>query len=258
MNIAKSERSERVFSSTGQEGLTSDNAKFFAYPVQSGHTSQSVFGRVPRSVMAADACVDFRRFAFKALPVCGADGLKLSAHLAEQDALFGQAWAIYAEAFAGSERRSRREQSRVMRDSRYRFSAVMQEGLVVGVLAWWELSGFCFVEHFAISSAQRSGGFGRRALELLQAHVASPIVVDVAPFGTDLQAARRVAFYSRLGFTYSGQSVTLPAYEGKALEPSNLMAWPVALGHAGREQVLETIGHEIYSRARAVSYPSAV
>ncbi len=258
MNIAMSERSERIFSSTGQEGLTSDNAKFFAYPVQSGRTNQSGFGRVPASLRAVDACVDFRRYAFKALPICGADGLRLSAHLAEQDTVFGQAWAIYAEAFAGSERRTRKEQTRVMRDPRYRFSAVMQEGLVVGVLAWWELSGFCFVEHFAISSAQRSGGFGRRALELLQAHVASPIVVDVAPFGTDCQAARRVTFYSRLGFSYSGHSVTLPAYEGKALEPSNLMSWPVALGREGREQVLETIGHEIYSQECAVSYPSAV
>ncbi len=205
-----------------------------------------------------DGVVDFLRFAFKALPVCGAEGLWLSAHLAEQDEVFKQVWGIYAEAFTGSERRTRREQMRVMRDPSYRFSAIMHGDVVVGVLAWWELPGFCFVEHFAVSSAQRSGGFGRRAMDLLQTHVACPIVVDVAPFGTDRHAARRVAFYNRLGFSYSGQSVMLPAYEGKAIEPSNLMAWPVALDCAGRERVLETIGHEIYGQPVAVPYPSAV
>ena len=202
--------------------------------------------------------VDFRRFAFKNLPVCGSDGLSLSAHLAKQDKVFAQAWAIYAEAFTGLERRTRREQTRVMRHPRYRFSAVMHEGSVVGVLAWWELPGFCFVEHFAVSAAQRSGGFGRRAMALLQEHVACPVIVDVEPFGTDQPAARRVAFYSRLGFSYGGLPVMLPAYEGKAVAPSNLMAWPSALDRAGRERVLEAIGREIYGQPDAVPYTSAV
>jgi ribosomal protein S18 acetylase RimI-like enzyme len=134
----------------------------------------------------------------------------------------------------------------------------MHEDAVVGVLAWWKLPGFCFVEHFAISSAQRSGGYGRRAMELLQAHAACPIMVDVAPFGADHQAARRVAFYNRLGFKYCGASVTLPAYEGKAAAPSNLMAWQADLDSAGRTRVLEAIGREIYGIHDRVAFPTAV
>ena len=211
MNIAQYERSERIFSSTGQNGLTSYHAKFFAYPLQH-------------------------------------EGLQFSAHLAEKGEIFEQAWAIYIEAFTGLERRSRREQMRVLRHPSYRFSAILHEGAVVGVMAWWKLAGFCFVEHLAISSAERSGGFGRRAIELLQSHVACPIVVDVEPFGTEQNAARRVAFYSRLGFGYSGKSVTLPAYEGKPTAPSNLMAWGMELNGAGRERVLETIEREVYGQ----------
>jgi ribosomal protein S18 acetylase RimI-like enzyme len=204
------------------------------------------------------AAGDFSRFAFQALPVCGNDGLWLTSHLAEQDEVFEQAWTIYAEAFSGHEGRARREQSRVTRHPHYRFSAIMHEDSVVGVLAWWELPGFCFVEHFAISSAQRSGGFGRRAMALLQAHVAGPILMDVDPFGTDYLAARRVAFYQRLGFHYCGTPVMLPAYEGKIAAPSNLMAWPLALDAAGRERALEAIEREIYGQRAAVPYPSAV
>ena len=221
MNIAQYERSERIFSSTGQNGLTSYHAKFFAYPLQH-------------------------------------EGLQFSAHLAEKDEVFRKAWAIYIEAFTGLERRSRREQTLVMRHPCYRFSAILHEGAVVGVMAWWKLAGFCFVEHLAISSAERSGGFGRRAIELLQSHVACPIVVDVEPFGTDQNAARRVAFYSRLGFAYSGKSVTLPAYEGKPAAPSNLMAWGMELDRAGRERVLEAVGREIYNQRVDMPYTSAV
>jgi ribosomal protein S18 acetylase RimI-like enzyme len=172
--------------------------------------------------------------------------------------MFKPVWAIYTEAFTGAARRSRREQAHVMRHPRYRFSAVMHEGSVVGVMAWWELPGFCFVEHFAVSSAHRSGGFGRRAMALLQSHVTGPIVLDVEPFGTDYPAARRVAFYHRLGFTYCGLSVTLPAYEGKEAGPTNFMSWGTELSRAGCERVLEAIGSEIYGLRSEVPYPSAV
>jgi ribosomal protein S18 acetylase RimI-like enzyme len=201
---------------------------------------------------------DLRWCAFQSPPVCGADGLRFSAHLCQKNEVFKQVWSIYTDSFAAVERRSRREQARVMRHPCYRFSAVMSEGVVVGVMAWWDLPGFCFVEHFAISSAHRSGGLGRRVVELLQAHVACPIVLDVAPFGADHQAARRVAFYQRLGFAYCGQSDLLPAYEGRKAAPSNLMAWGITLDRAGRERVLEIIGYEIYGQPSAMPYPSAV
>jgi len=252
MNISQGERSERVFFSTGQNGPTSDSAKFFAYPVQSESAYRAGFGSGHRSGLAVDEAVDFRRFAFKALPVCGSEGLWFSSHLTERDGVFEQVWSVYTEAFTAVERRTRQEQMRVMRDPRYRFSAVMHEHSVVGVLAWWELPGFCFIEHFAIASSQRSGGFGRRAIALLQTHVASPIVLDVEPFGLDHQAVRRVAFYERLGFSYCAQPVFLPAYEGKPIAPTHFMAWRTTLDGAMREHVFDTVTRAIYKQDRAI------
>lgn len=258
MNIAYSERSQGIFSSTGSFGLTSDDAKFFAYPVQSEGLHRAVFSSGPNPGAGLDDGAVFSRFAFKALPVCGKAGLVLTAHLFRQDEVFDQAWAIYEEAFAEGERRSRGEQLHVMSQPGYRFSAVLSDGAVVGVLAWWALSGFCFVEHFAVASAHRSGGFGRRVMELLQAHVAGPIVVDVEPFSTEQTAARRVAFYSRLGFAYCDQAVVLPPYEGKAEAPSNLMAWGLPLDRSSRARVFETICREVYGPGAAALYPRAV
>jgi ribosomal protein S18 acetylase RimI-like enzyme len=172
--------------------------------------------------------------------------LWFSAHLDPQDGMFKQAWSIYNASFSDLERRSLFEQLHAMRQPRYRFSALRLKGTVVGVLGVWDLPGFCFVEHLAIAPEHRSAGYGRRALQTLQRHVRGPVVLDVEPFGTDLDAARRVAFYRRLGFHYCGCQVTLPPYVGKATAPSNLMSWPMALDGGDRERVVETIEREVY------------
>lgn len=246
MNIAHCERPNRVFSSLGQTGLMSDNAKYFAPRIHSENAPLAGLGRGHTPLLAVDTACGFRQRAFKRLPVCGADGLVFSAHLMEHDALFEPAWAIYAEAFTGFERRTRREHSRVLRDPSYRFSAIIQEGVVVGVLAWWDLPEFCFVEHFAISSLQRSGGLGRCAMELLQAHESRPVLVDVEPFGSQQLASRRVAFYARLGFNYCASPILLPPYAGKTTEPSNLMSWSVVLDRTECERVLAAIRCTVY------------
>jgi RimJ/RimL family protein N-acetyltransferase len=160
--------------------------------------------------------------------------------------MFDQAWSIYNASFSDFERRSLFEQMQVMRQPRYRFSAIRKKGAVVGVLGVWHLRDFCFVEHVAIAPEHRSGGYGRRALQALQRHVRGPIILDVEPFGTDLAAARRVAFYQRLGFHYCGHPVSLPPYAGKTAEPSNLMSWPLALDGENRERAVEAIARDVY------------
>lgn len=182
----------------------------------------------------------------QAVPSFNPDGLWFSAHLSPQDGMFKQAWFIYNASFTDSERRSLFEQMQVMHHRRYRFSAIQAEGAVVGVLGIWNLCGFCFLEHLAIAPGLRSGGYGRHALQTLQWYVRGPIVLDVEPFGTDLNAARRVAFYQRQGFHYCGRSVTLPPYMGKGAEPSNLMSWPMALDGKNRERVVEAIERDVY------------
>ncbi|HRR34463.1 MAG TPA: GNAT family N-acetyltransferase [Kiritimatiellia bacterium] len=160
--------------------------------------------------------------------------------------MFQRAWSIYTASFVDFERRSLFEHRHVMRQPRYRFSAILRDQDVVGVIGMWSLPGFCFIEHVAIADAFRSAGLGQRALRAVQRHAVDPVVLDVEPFGTDFFAARRVTFYRRLGFHYCGHPVTLPPYAGKTTEPSNLMAWPMALDEASRVQVVETIEREIY------------
>ncbi len=163
-----------------------------------------------------------------------------------RDARFREAWRIYDASFAEFEKRTHVEQVRIHEHPRYRFSAILHDDQVVGVLACWALPGFWFVEHFAIAEAHRSAGFGGQAVRLLQAHVRGPVVLDVEPAGAKPESVRRIAFYERCGFHYGEQAVVLPAYAGRRAEPSHLMAWPSALDAAARDRALAAIEREVY------------
>lgn len=246
MNISQCEGPVRVFSSADANELPSVSAKEFAESVQSGVNSREVIGAWRRALPGMAGTGTFNRFAFKALPWTEQGGVGLSAHLSQPDETFKRAWSIYTEAFVDFERRSFLEQQTVMARPRYRFSAIRQGAGIVGMLGYWQLPGFCFIEHFAIASSCRSGGLGRRVIRMLQANSRQPIVLDVEPFGSDHSAARRVAFYTRLGFHYCARPVTLPPYAGKETEPSNLMAWPKPLDDAGRALTRSVIEREVY------------
>lgn len=174
------------------------------------------------------------------------DGLWISAHLCHDSALFARAWSIYNGSFVDFERRSLFEQMAVMRLPSYTFRAIMTKGQVVGVLGLWQFEGFSFIEHLAVAPEQRCGGVGRLTMQGVQRTLSSAVVLDVEPFGKSHEAARRVAFYQRLGFHYCAKTVTLPPYDGKLTEPSNLMAWPLPLDQVGREAVVATIEREVY------------
>ena len=187
------------------------------------------------------------------------DGLWLSAHLDPKSEMFSQTWSIYNASFNDVERRTLFEQLLAMRRLRYRFSAIRRKGAVVGVLGFWELEDFCFLEHIAVAPEYRSGGYGRRAIQMLQRLVRKPILLDVEPLDTDENAVRRVSFYQRLGFHYCEHPVALPPYIGKAVVTSNLMSWPMALDAGACEQTLASIEQEIYGlRVVTPRQPKAV
>ena len=188
----------------------------------------------------------FERFAFQSLPIFARDGLWISQHLGASDGLFAEAWRILTASFADYEQRGYREQLATLRLPRYRFSAIGFGDAVVGVLGVWDLPGFRFIEHVAISEAHRSSGFGGRALRLLQQHLGGVVALDVEPASAGEEAVRRVSFYARHGFHLDAQPVTLPPYDGKATGPSHLMVWPHALRPDSRAEMVSQIRGEIY------------
>jgi len=69
-------------------------------------------------------------------------------------------------------------------------------------IAYWQLEGFVFIEHFAVSQALRGGGIGANFMREFLSFINMPVILEVEP--PDTQAAiRRIEFYKRLGFKHN-------------------------------------------------------
>ncbi len=117
------------------------------------------------------------------------------------------------EAFPPEERRPQ-EKQRDFTDHNALFHphAVVEDGMFAGLLNYWSLGNFIYIEHLATLPSLRGGGLGRRILQKLMEKETLPIVLEVEPPTTDL-TRRRIGFYTRCGFTlWDGQDYLQPPY----------------------------------------------
>ena len=113
--------------------------------------------------------------------------------------LFAPLWAIYRESFPRNERRSFDRQQAAFRSDRYRLNAYLENGKIVGLAGYWDFPDYVYVEHLAVDSGLRGGGYGGRMLEDLLRSVAKTVVLEIEPV-EDEATARRLRFYERAGF----------------------------------------------------------
>ena len=69
------------------------------------------------------------------------------------------------DAFPYEERRSPLAQKKCMGDERFHFLEIIDDEKSVGFIALWEFSDYIYIEHIAIDSDKRSGGYGSKTLE---------------------------------------------------------------------------------------------
>lgn len=110
----------------------------------------------------------------------------------------------------------------------------------VGLLSYWQLESFAYVEHFAVHSTLRGKGYGGEAIKSLIEEKRN-IVLEVE-LPTDERTRRRVAFYSRYGLTLCAKEYVQPAYRAGGNEI------PMKLMHCGvdMERDFENIRDCIY------------
>ena len=95
----------------------------------------------------------------------------------------------------------------------------------IGLLTYWNLDNFIYVEHFAIDPKMRSGGYGRKALEELCKLSELPIILEVEIPETE-DAKRRIGFYERFGYKLWTNEYKQPPYrEEDDFLPMHLMAF---------------------------------
>lgn len=148
--------------------------------------------------------------------------------LSAEDRWFAEAFALYESSFPLHEQRTEQKQRALLGCAAYHFDVLLEEGALAGILLYWVLSGYTYIEHFAIHPAQRGKSLGSCALSGFCGECA-PVILEIDP-PVDAIAMRREGFYTRLGFIKNGYAHTHPAYrEAYAPHALVVMSYPQAI-----------------------------
>ncbi len=124
-----------------------------------------------------------------------------------QSPYFNEVEGLMNDAFPQEERRPQ-EAFKWLTDNENHFScnALLYEKRLIGLLTYWDLGRFTYVEHLATWPWVRGKGWGADALAALKVKSSGNIVLEVEP-PVDELTRRRVAFYRRNGFQLWDKSV---------------------------------------------------
>lgn len=156
---------------------------------------------------------------------------------------FDEVYDIMLYSFPESERRSKKDQLGLFSDSRYKIAAERgADGIICVFLAYWELNGVTFLEHFAVAEHLRGGGLGGRFLDELVKGLKGTVCLEAELPETSI-AARRIAFYERHGFILNDyRYIQPPLGEGRVEQPLKVMSYGAAL----TKEQFENIRAEVY------------
>lgn len=157
--------------------------------------------------------------------------------------------AVYKKmesAFPYEERRDSDGQRENFQNSHFNFFEIIDGDTPVGLISPWVFESFVFVEHLAIDSDKRSGGYGSKAIQLLKETYKKPIILEVEP-PTDEQKIKRIRFYERLGFNMNGYDYFQPSFHGTdETVPLKLLSYPSPLSQGEFEDFFKLTRKEVY------------
>ena len=138
-------------------------------------------------------------------------------------------------AFPQEERRDTVQQ-REYSDNNLRFcnNIILENGNSIGMISYWTMGDFYYIEHFAIDPSLRNGGYGKRV------EVEEP---------NDEMSTRRIHFYKRLEFTLHKKPYMQPPYrKGDNGLPMLLMTYGDIDMESDFEKVKKTLYKEVYGQ----------
>lgn len=157
---------------------------------------------------------------------------------------YEEAMTLYASSFPLYEQRLPADQLRVMKDPAFHCNALVENGVFVGILFYWEGTEITYVEHFAVSGECRGRGTGSRALTQLCA-ARSSVILEIDP-PHDPISIRRKNFYQRMGFCENPYAHFHPAYR-PGISPHSLlvMSWPSPLSEEGYQRFFDFLSERV-------------
>lgn len=150
---------------------------------------------------------------------------------------------LLISAFPIQERRDIEAQRQLTNDSSiFHNNVLIANGIPIGLITYWDMESFYYIEHFAIDEKNRNKGYGQEVLNILKKTLKAPIVLE-AEVPTDEISQRRINFYQRQGFVLHDIPYLQPPYrEGGSWFPLRLMTY----GNINMNEQYNTIKRKIY------------
>ena len=141
---------------------------------------------------------------------------------------FDKVYKKMKAAFPLEERRNSFDEKNCLKDSKFNFLEILEDGNEVGFIALWVFQDFIFIEHLAIDSVKRNGGYGSKALNLVKEKYNKPLILEAEAPETE-QQIKRIRFYNRHGFKVNGFDYIQPSYHGGEGVPLKILSFPEML-----------------------------
>jgi ribosomal protein S18 acetylase RimI-like enzyme len=154
---------------------------------------------------------------------------------------------IYTDSFPADERREWPELKELLNHPNFSLKKVLNNRELVGLISFWNLPGFVFIEHFAIRESARGKGIGTQVLKQVIEDKSTKVVVEVEEPITE-SARRRIEFYERLGFSVCEGIYYQPPYSSdKNKVKMLLMSFPNRLTPSDFETIKILIYRNVYN-----------
>lgn len=116
----------------------------------------------------------------------------------ENNKYWNEVMNMYASSFPIFEQRTLNDQISALQDDNYYCMAICESNSLIGLIFYWDLSEYVYIEHFAISSNLRGKSYGSKVIKEFCENNKN-IILEIDPPLDDI-SIKRLRFYSKLGF----------------------------------------------------------
>lgn len=122
-----------------------------------------------------------------------------------------------------------------------------ENGSIEAFITFWKLSGFDFIEYFAVKKELRGQDIGSSMINAYLEEENAWVILEVEAYDTEL-AKRRIAFYERLGFIYNDVGYIQPTYKyTHSKVPFKLMSYPKEISKKEFTDIKKEIFKNVYN-----------
>lgn len=142
---------------------------------------------------------------------------------------FNEFYGYLEKCFLREEYRSFEAQKALIKKKIYEILFCILEGKTVGVIAFWHLDDFIFIEHLAVDESMRGQKIGTKMLEFIKKHFNTRVILEVELPYNEINR-KRIAFYEHSGFIYNDfEYYQKPLNKGDEPLPLRIMSYPDSL-----------------------------